>query len=159
MNTTTKAIAGVLIAVVVLYGGYRIYHHFTYKAPTPVPVATVTPTASPSPEAMTNSIYKMSTDTKGVSFLTDDKGMTLYTFAKDTKGVSNCSGTCIKNWPAYGPKVAPSPSELPANLTVITRSDSTLQYAYKDMPLYYYISDKAAGDMTGAEIANWALAK
>ena len=31
--------------------------------------------------------------------LTDSKGMTLYTFAKDTKGKSACNGPCAGNWP------------------------------------------------------------
>ena len=31
--------------------------------------------------------------------LTDAKGMTLYTFAKDSKGKSACNGKCAENWP------------------------------------------------------------
>lgn len=31
--------------------------------------------------------------------LVDGNGMTLYTYAKDTTGVSNCSGGCLQNWP------------------------------------------------------------
>src|SRR4051812_4869386 len=33
------------------------------------------------------------------TILTDDKGMSLYTFAIDKSGVSNCSGGCLKVWP------------------------------------------------------------
>ena len=29
----------------------------------------------------------------------DDKGMTLYTFDKDTSGKSTCNGPCAQNWP------------------------------------------------------------
>src|SRR5262249_49917000 len=40
-------------------------------------------------------------DTKAGKVYTDDKGMTLYTFDKDGKGVSNCYDTCAKNWPPF----------------------------------------------------------
>jgi predicted lipoprotein with Yx(FWY)xxD motif len=33
------------------------------------------------------------------SYLTDLKGMTLYTFKKDTPGKSACEGACVDNWP------------------------------------------------------------
>jgi predicted lipoprotein with Yx(FWY)xxD motif len=31
--------------------------------------------------------------------LADPKGMTLYTFDKDTSGKSNCNGECAEYWP------------------------------------------------------------
>ncbi|MDE2001873.1 MAG: hypothetical protein KGI60_04910, partial [Patescibacteria group bacterium] len=34
-------------------------------------------------------------------YLVADNGMTLYTYAKDSAGVSNCSGVCAVNWPPY----------------------------------------------------------
>lgn len=161
MNQYTKIIAGVLIALVVLYGGYRIYHHFTWKNSAAVTSVATSPTQAPemSPEAMKNSVYKMMTDSKKASYLTDENGMTLYTYSKDTAGVSNCSGTCLANWPAYGPKTAPNASTLPANVTVTTRSNKALQYAWKGMPLYYFASDAKAGDVTGDGVGGFALAK
>ena len=41
---------------------------------------------------------KTGTTAKG-SVLTDTKGMTLYTFDKDTEGKSACNGPCATNWP------------------------------------------------------------
>jgi len=35
----------------------------------------------------------------GTTILADAKGMTLYTFMKDTEGKSNCNGQCERNWP------------------------------------------------------------
>jgi predicted lipoprotein with Yx(FWY)xxD motif len=159
MNQYTKIIAGVIIAVVVLYGGYRLYNHFTKAQPTAAPVV-ATPTNSPSmsPAALQNSVYKMMSDSKGASYLTDEKGMTLYTYSKDNIGVSNCLGTCITNWPAYGPTIAPTAS-LPGSFTVITRSDKTLQYAWKGMPLYYFVKDTKTGDVTGDGVGGFMLAK
>src|SRR5687767_791267 len=43
--------------------------------------------------------------------LTDSAGLTLYTFDRDTPGVSNCSGGCASTWPplllAEGDPIAP----------------------------------------------------
>jgi predicted lipoprotein with Yx(FWY)xxD motif len=74
-------------------------------------------------------------------------GMTLYTYDKDTKGVSNCSGVCAGIWPPY--TTAAKPATLPANVTLITRADGSMQFAYKGMPLYYYAVDLKAGDKNG----------
>jgi predicted lipoprotein with Yx(FWY)xxD motif len=85
-------------------------------------------------------------------------GMTLYTFDKDTKGVSNCNGNCAGIWPPY--TTATTPSTLPANVTVIKRADGSMQFAYTGMPLYYYASDQKAGDMTGDGVGGtWHVAK
>ena len=177
MNQSTKIVAVLVIVILVLYGGYRLYHHYTYQQPgapvavkpTNSPVAsptaslTVIPSASPSvspsvsPEAVQNSVYKMMSDSKGVSYLTDENGMTLYVYSKDTVGVSNCSGACITNWPEFGPKT--EPTSLPANITVITRSDKSLQYAWKGMPLYYYVKDTKAGDVTGDGVGGFTIAR
>jgi len=156
MNQYTKILAVVVVALIVLYGGYRLYHHFTYQAPAVAPVV-ATPTNSPEMTPATQGVYKMMSDSKAGNYLTDEKGMTLYTYSKDTTGVSNCSGTCITNWPAYGPKTPPT--TLPTNITVITRSDKSLQYAWKGMPLYYFVSDTKAGDATGEGVGGFTLAK
>lgn len=36
---------------------------------------------------------------KKETILADAKGFSLYTFQADTAGHSNCSGTCLKEWP------------------------------------------------------------
>ena len=40
-------------------------------------------------------------DAKMGKVMTTPKGMTLYTFDKDTKDKSNCDAKCLKNWPAF----------------------------------------------------------
>jgi predicted lipoprotein with Yx(FWY)xxD motif len=73
------------------------------------------------------------------SVLTDDKGSTLYFFAKDIKGESNCTGGCASTWPAFfveNPVIGTSLAS--ADLGVITRADGTKQSTYKGFPLYYY---------------------
>jgi predicted lipoprotein with Yx(FWY)xxD motif len=80
-------------------------------------------------------------------------GLTLYTFDNDEPGVSNCSGDCLVNWP---PVLVPSADLLTlgegleaSEFTTITRDDGTLQVAYQDMPLYFFVGDLAPGDMNG----------
>ena len=169
MSQSVKAILLIVVAAVVLYGGYWLYRHYGNQQPTSPVAATPTnsPVASPTaglkvsptatPTAALNSVYKMMSDSKGVSYLADEKGMALYTYSKDTTGVSNCSGTCIVSWPEFGPKT--EPTSLPANITVITRSDKSLQYAWKGMPLYYYVKDTKAGDILGDGVDGFTLAR
>lgn len=93
-----------------------------------------------------------------LNFLTDSKGMSLYIFDKDSKGVSNCTGGCLKIWPPLSTNLI-SP-DLSANITVINRPDGSKQYAWKEMPLYYYASDQKPGDTNGDGIGGiWHLIK
>jgi predicted lipoprotein with Yx(FWY)xxD motif len=84
------------------------------------------------------------------SFLADTKGMTLYWFKNDTKGVSACSGECVAKWPLfYRESVAAKDGLKAEDFATITREDGQKQTTYKGMPLYYFIDDKAAGDTSG----------
>ncbi len=78
--------------------------------------------------------------------LADARGMTLYTYADDEPGVSNCGMLCKEYWP---PALAPSGAQPSGDITVVTLDDGTKQWAYKDRPLYTYVDDKAPGDVTG----------
>ena len=94
--------------------------------------------------------------------LTDSAGLTLYTFDRDTPGVSNCSGGCATTWPplllAEGDPIAPP--DLPGTLAVIARADGSRQVTYNDQPLYLYIRDMKPGDTTGEGVGGvWHLAK
>ena len=89
--------------------------------------------------------------------LTDPKGMTLYTFDKDTSGKSNCNGECAEYWPPVNAKADAKPV---GDLTVITRDDGTKQWADGGKPLYTYVKDKQPGDVTGDKVNNvWHVVK
>ncbi len=92
--------------------------------------------------------------------MTDFAGMTLYTYAKDTNGVSNCTGGCLQAWPAYSSK-ATAQGSFPDGITVITRSDDdgSKQFAWRGMPLYYFASDKNPGDITGNGVDGFNIVK
>ncbi len=89
--------------------------------------------------------------------LVDAKGMTLYTFEKDSDGKSVCNDKCAENWP---PLKASASDKASGEWTVIKRDDGSMQWAYDDDPLYTYVMDKQAGDMTGdGKGGNWKVAK
>lgn len=158
-----KKLGIVIIVIVVLaivgYGGYKVIHHYTKTVPPAQPTTmTIKTHVSPTSQVVQNTVYKMASNAKLGSYLTDLKGITLYTYAKDTAGVSNCTGKCLTLWPVY---VAPSQtSTYPANVSIIKRTDGTLQYAWKGMPLYYFGQDKNPGDTKGQGVGGvWSVAK
>jgi predicted lipoprotein with Yx(FWY)xxD motif len=88
---------------------------------------------------------------KGVTVLTNSKGMTLYWFAPDTPTKSACYGSCAAYWPpVYGAQKA-GPG-VTGTLGTIRRSDGTIQATYDGHPLYTYIGDSAPGQATGNNI-------
>jgi len=90
--------------------------------------------------------------------LTDEHGMTLYTFDRDaTAGKSACNGNCANNWPPLAANDADKPS---GDYTIITRDDGKKQWAYHGKPLYLWSKDKMPGDQTGDGFMNvWHVAK
>jgi predicted lipoprotein with Yx(FWY)xxD motif len=100
----------------------------------------------------------MTGDSAKGKVLTDAKGMTLYTFAKDADGKSACNGPCATNWP---PLKAGTDAKAMGDWSVITRDDGSKQWAYKGKPLYAWVKDTKPGDITGDGFLNgaWSLAK
>ena len=92
----------------------------------------------------------------GTLMLTDAKGMTLYTYLKDTPQQSNCNDGCAVQWPPIVANGAP-PSDA---WTVVTRTDGSKQWAYRGKPIYGWIKDSKPGDITGEGVANgaWKIA-
>ena len=90
--------------------------------------------------------------------LTDAKGMTLYTFDKDSEGKSACNGPCATNWPVLKAEASDAAGE---GYTIITRDDGSKQWAYKGKPLYTFAKDQKPGDITGDGFLNgaWHLAQ
>ena len=83
-----------------------------------------------------------------VTVLTDANGRTLYWFAPDTAARSACYGSCATYWPPVkGPAMA-GPG-VTGTLSVLTRSDGSVQAAYDGHPLYTYVGDSAPGQANG----------
>ena len=77
------------------------------------------------------------------------KGMTLYSFDKDVAGKSNCNDKCATEWP---PLAAAADSKASGDWTIVARDDGSKMWAYKGQPLYTFVDDKKAGDVTGDNV-------
>jgi len=73
-------------------------------------------------------------------------GMTLYTYDKDAANQSACTGECAQNWRPYLANGTYKPF---GHMTIISRQDGTLQWAYDGHPLYTYAQDTAPGEIKG----------
>jgi predicted lipoprotein with Yx(FWY)xxD motif len=91
--------------------------------------------------------------------LTNEAGMTLYTFDRDPAGAgkSVCNGPCATNWP---PLLADAGAKASGDYTIVKRDDGRMQWAHKGKPLYLWVKDKTPGERTGDGFNNvWHVAK
>lgn len=89
--------------------------------------------------------------------LTNNAGMTLYTFDKDAAGKSACNGPCAANWP---PLMAAADAKASGDWSIIARDDGAKQWAYKGKPVYLWAKDQKPGDKTGDGFNSvWHVAK
>lgn len=97
-----------------------------------------------------------SVDIGGQMVLTGANDMTLYIFDNDTQGVTNCYDRCAERWP---PLFADEGAAPEGDFTLVERTDGTTMWAYKGMPLYFWIEDMVPGDITGDGVGGvWHLA-
>ncbi|AZO46814.1 MAG: hypothetical protein EOS58_16325 [Mesorhizobium sp.] len=93
----------------------------------------------------------------GTKIYTDVMGMTLYTYDKDEKGKSNCYDKCAANWP---PLKAEAGAKADDEWTIVDRTDGTKMWAYDGKPVYTFVKDKKAGDVSGDGVAGvWHIVK
>jgi len=114
-----------------------------------------TSAASPSPSpAATGEKIAVATNAKLGQILVDEKGMTVYLFVADTTKESTCYTSCAAIWPPVLTDGAPQAGTgVQASLLgTTTRTDGKVEVTYAGHPLYYFIKDKAPGDVTGQAI-------
>jgi predicted lipoprotein with Yx(FWY)xxD motif len=89
--------------------------------------------------------------TKYGTVLADRFGKTLYAFAADKKGHSNCDPTCLSYWPLVPAKsgALKAPSGASAKLGTLTRADGASQLTVNGWPMYTYVGDGKPGQATG----------
>lgn len=108
--------------------------------------------ASSSPTTITVSQNK----TWGAT-LTLKNGDTLYRLTKDPKNKSTCEGKCASTWTpvllATGQKTPVGDGV--SHLGSFTRTGGGLQVTYEGIPLYRFIGDKKAGQVTGNVKDTW----
>jgi predicted lipoprotein with Yx(FWY)xxD motif len=94
------------------------------------------------------------------TILVDSRGFTLYTYAKDTKSRSNCTGQCITIWPALVVPAGVTPvGKGVSGLGVAIRSNHQRQITYHNKPLYLFVSDKRAGEISGQGVNGFSVAR
>jgi predicted lipoprotein with Yx(FWY)xxD motif len=89
-------------------------------------------------------------------FLTDANGMTLYLFTNDVEeGVSTCYDDCEAAWPIFrSEEPLTLPEGVDGELSLVERTDGTMQVAYNGIPLYYWQGDVNPGDTTGQGVGD-----
>ncbi|MCW2718304.1 hypothetical protein [Pseudonocardia sp.] len=109
--------------------------------------------ATSAPVATATSVATVQTVTaSGLgTILADGQGRSLYLFEADTGTTSTCTGGCAQVWPpVLSAAAAHAAGGAAAQLVSTTRrADGTEQLAYHGHPLYYYVGDRAAGDVHG----------
>lgn len=91
------------------------------------------------------------------TYLTDSKGRALYLFTADSKMNSACYDACAAAWPPAltEDKVFAGDKVNASMLSTFKRKDGKKQAAYNGWPLYYYVKDKAKGDVIGQDIHSY----
>jgi predicted lipoprotein with Yx(FWY)xxD motif len=84
----------------------------------------------------------------GVTVLTNSKGLTVYMFAADSPGKSNCYGDCASYWPPVIGS-ATHAAGVPGTFGTTTRTDGTKQVTWNGHPLYTYVADGGPGQAKG----------
>ena len=105
-------------------------------------------TTEAAPGAAGESVHTGKTDFGKV--LVDANGKTLYAFAADSPGKSNCADSCLQYWPAAKASgTVTRSSDVTAKLASIKRSDGTAQLTVNGWPVYTYAADSGPGQATG----------
>lgn len=155
MQKNTKMLIGLVVLVIIAGGAWAIFHKSSNSANNST--STTASSNAPNQPAQSTNVIQTKTDPALGQYLATSTGMPLYTYKLDTSGVSNCTGSCLSNWPAY--TATSSVGNLPTNVSTFKRADdSSIQYTYKGLPLYTFTSD-STGNVTGNGIANFQVAK
>jgi len=92
--------------------------------------------------------------------LVDARGRTLYAFAGDTGGTSTCTGTCATTWPPYTvTKTVTAGKGLDATTLHTVMTAGATQVVAGRWPLYHFVGDTAAGDVTGQGVERFFVVR
>jgi predicted lipoprotein with Yx(FWY)xxD motif len=78
--------------------------------------------------------------------IADARGMSLYTYDKDTSRNASCVDGCAVSWQAA---IAAGTSRPDGDWSLLDRKDGTRQWLYRGAPLYAFAEDKAIGEAAG----------
>jgi predicted lipoprotein with Yx(FWY)xxD motif len=144
-----------LVAIVLVAGAAFVIFHKSNK-----PAGTATSASSKSRAivpAVNNAVLITKTNASLGQYLAKPSGEALYTNSGDSSGVSNCTGSCISDWPPY--QDTGSTANLPVGIGTIKRSgDGNTQYTYSGMPLYAFAGD-SNGQVSGDGQSGFTVAR
>ena len=89
------------------------------------------------------------------SILFDGKGRALYAFTRDRRGgASRCYGACATAWPVYfsSSRLVAGKGVKRSLIGTVRRRDGRRQITYNGRPLYYYVGDTRAGQVTCQDV-------
>ena len=125
----------------------------------PTPRPTAQPTKSPPPAP--SLVIRTEMTSLGAVLAGSDQ-LTFYISSGDGTNHSNCTGSCLANWPAVlvkaGTKVSGGPG-VHGQFATFKRADGTTQVSYKGHPLYTFPGDAYPGDTTGQGLGGFTVAK
>jgi predicted lipoprotein with Yx(FWY)xxD motif len=88
--------------------------------------------------------------------LSTSSGMSLYMFAADSRGKSNCDASCATYWPPVLTKGKPvAAAGLKASLLGTIHRGSKLQVTYAGHPLYRFALDTKIGQTSGEGLSDF----
>ena len=98
-------------------------------------------------------VLRIDNNRKSNDAFADGRGMTLYTYDKDTAGTSACKGDCAALWPAAGPVAG---AKATGAWSLIKHADGAQQWAYNGKLAYTHAKDEQRGDKNGEALESGA---
>ena len=92
------------------------------------------------------------------AILFDGQGRALYAFTRDRRGgASRCYGACARAWPVYfaSSRLVAGKGVKRSLIGTVRRRDGRRQITYNGRPLYYYVGDKSAGQVSCQNVAEF----
>ena len=92
------------------------------------------------------------------AILFDGGGRALYAFTRDRRGgPSRCYGACARAWPVYfaGRRLVAGKGVKRSLIGTVRRRDGRRQITYNGRPLYYYVGDRSAGQVSCQNVAEY----
>lgn len=119
-----------------------------------------TPKASTPQSTASGATLKVTQNASLGAIVTDAAGRTVYKYANDQAGTSNCTGTCAQNWPPVAASGQPTAGTgVTGQVGAIQRADGTTQVTLDGSPLYYFVSDTSPGAATGDGVGGFSVIK
>jgi predicted lipoprotein with Yx(FWY)xxD motif len=88
--------------------------------------------------------------------IVDGQGRTVYLLTADKPGTSTCSAQCLQYWPPVAAvKAGVTPAGVTATVGRTTSTAGSPMATVGGWPLYTFVQDRAAGDVTGEGMASF----